>query len=110
MPPWGNRRSLSGRRRSRECAGWATSDANGDFRIPDVLPGHVTLSAQHADFAEATEAIAAWWRERWLLRRIESEEVLDAVEQHTLIWPIRHGARVQLPQEETDQPSFFVDI
>ena len=60
--------------------------------------------------AEATKAIAAWWRERWLLRRIESDEVLDAVEQHTLTSPIRHGARVQLPDEEADQPSLFEDI
>ena len=40
----------------------------------------------------------------------KSEEVLDAVEQHTLTWPIRHGARVQLPHEETDQPSLYEDI
>jgi hypothetical protein len=59
---------------------------------------------------EATAAITSWWRERWLLRRIESDDVLRAVEEHTLTWPIRHGARVQLPEEESDQPSFFEDI
>lgn len=60
--------------------------------------------------AEASAAIAAWWRERWLLKRIESDEVLSAVEQHTLTSPIRHGARVQLPPEDPDQLRLFEDL
>jgi hypothetical protein len=48
--------------------------------------------------AEATAAIADWWRERWLSRRIEQERVLDEVAAHTLVRPVRHGARVELPE------------
>jgi hypothetical protein len=44
--------------------------------------------------ASATAEIGAWWRERWLRNRIESDEVLAEVERHTLIRPVRHGARV----------------
>lgn len=58
----------------------------------------------------ATNAIAAWWRERWLLRRIESDDVLDSVASHTLVHPIRHGARASLPPEDSDQGSLFSDL
>jgi hypothetical protein len=46
--------------------------------------------------ATATAEISGWWRERWLRNRIESDEVLAEVERHTLVRPIRHGARVAL--------------
>lgn len=41
--------------------------------------------------------IAQWWRERWLRGRIQSAEVLEAVEGHRTTRPVRHGARVELP-------------
>lgn len=59
---------------------------------------------------EASAAIAAWWLERWFTKRIESEEVLSAVERHTLTAPVRHGARVQLPPEDSDQLLLFGDL
>jgi len=46
----------------------------------------------------STSRISAWWRERWLGHRIASDDVLARCAQHTLIRPIRHGARVELPQ------------
>lgn len=57
-------------------------DAKPDFLLPT------------ADGALATEKIAAWWRQRWLRNRILSDEVLTAVAEHTLVRPVRHGARV----------------
>lgn len=45
---------------------------------------------------EATAAIGAWWRERWLRIRITSDDVLDQVERHTIVRPITHGARVSI--------------
>ena len=59
---------------------------------------------------EATAAIVDWWRERWLSRRIDSERVLQSVAQHTLIRPIRHGARVVVPPQDPDQGTLFDDI
>jgi len=56
---------------------------------------------------EASDRIAGWWRERWLHRRIESDEVMAAVAKHTLIAPVRHGARVTRPAGGTEQPSLF---
>lgn len=44
----------------------------------------------------ATVRITEWWRERWLRHRIASDQVLDEVAKHTLVRPVRHGARVSL--------------
>jgi hypothetical protein len=58
--------------------------------------------------AEATARIAEWWRDRWLQKRIRSDDVLAEVARHTLVRPIRHGARVAvLPP--TGQHSLFAD-
>lgn len=56
---------------------------------------------------EGSFRIADWWRERWLHRRIESDEVLAAVEKHTLVAPVRHGARVTRPAGGVEQTSLF---
>lgn len=45
----------------------------------------------------ATQRIADWWFERWGRPRTEKPEVLDQIATHTLVYPIRHGARVKLP-------------
>lgn len=57
-----------------------------------------------------TTEIARWWTERWLSRRIMSDDVLTRVEQHTLVRPIRHGARVVLPPVDDGQNSLFDDL
>jgi len=36
--------------------------------------------------------------ERWLIPRLSSADVVGRVRQHTLTRPVRHGARVALPQ------------
>jgi hypothetical protein len=58
---------------------------------------------------EATTAIADWWRERWLSRRIEQDRILDEVAAHTLVRPVSHGARVELPLETVGQRALFDD-
>lgn len=57
-----------------------------------------------------TEEIGRWWTERWLYKRIESDDVLSQVEQHTLVRPIRHGGRVLLPRMRNDQATLFDDL
>ena len=56
--------------------------------------------------AKATAAISEWWRERWLSHRIERDPVLEEVEAHTLVRPVRHGARVKLPADSAGLESF----
>lgn len=58
-----------------------------------------------------TAAIVEWWTRRWLSKRIMNDEVLARLEQHTLVRPIRHGARVILPRTGGGrQESLFDDL
>jgi hypothetical protein len=59
---------------------------------------------------QATASVVQWWRERWLSSRIESDRVLDEVAVHTLVRPIRHGARVPLPGGAADQVTHADDL
>jgi hypothetical protein len=56
-----------------------------------------------------TLAICKWWISRWLSKRVMQDEVLSKVEEHTLVRPIRHGARVVLPAVDEEQGSVFDD-
>lgn len=50
--------------------------------------------------------ICVWWYERWLCKRILSTDVLAELREHRLDRPVRHGARVKLPDnlELPDSP------
>ncbi len=58
----------------------------------------------------STREIGRWWAERWLGKRIESDAILAGVEQHKLVRPIRHGARVILPRIDDGGPGLFDDL
>jgi hypothetical protein len=45
-----------------------------------------------------TELIADYWRQRWLLKRLSKPGVIDEVARHTCVYPIRHGAQVEIPR------------
>lgn len=47
---------------------------------------------------ERTDQIAQYWSRRWVLRRIQRTDVIDAIEAQNLVHPIRHSARVVLPE------------
>ena len=57
-------------------------DAAPDYRLSQAEP------------RRGTEAIGAWWTERWLSRRVERPDVLARVAAETLVYPVQHGARV----------------
>jgi len=61
-----------------------------------------------AQAERATDALAAWWRRRWLAGRITRPGILDAVASHTLSYPVRHGARVPDVRDE-EQETLFDD-
>lgn len=58
----------------------------------------------------STARIATWWRERWLARRIQRDDVLLEVAHHRTTYPVQHGARVRLPADPSSQLSLFGDI
>jgi hypothetical protein len=49
-----------------------------------------------------SQQIVNYWRQRWLTRRARVAAVLQQVEQHSLIYPIEHGARVPVMAGEAD--------
>lgn len=51
--------------------------------------------------ARGTLAIAKFWAARWAIRRVQRDDILERVGAETLVYPIRHGARVVRPP--TDQ-------
>ena len=57
----------------------------------------------------ATRAICNWWKTRWVLPRIARAKTTNRITQHTLIYPISHGAKVQLPDQNLDQPGLFIE-
>lgn len=54
-----------------------------------------------------TQEIVDFWMARWLARRANNERARWQVEQHTLAYPIDHGARVRLPDAHADTPLFM---
>lgn len=57
------------------------------------------------DPSAVTRCMADYWIKRWLAPRISRAGLLDQVAQHTLTYPIRHGARVILPSLQNDEPA-----
>ena len=56
---------------------------------------------------KVTKQIYHWWINRWVLGRLKRDDVCQRIAQHTLVHPIRHGARVVLPRLDPDQPVLF---
>lgn len=72
----------------------------GNFR--DVLLGFTDSARYNVPLTRdklRTAMLADFWRERWLLKRLEKPNILDEVSKHTLVYPIKHGAQVELPEE-----------
>ena len=57
--------------------------------------------------AAVSQGIVRWWLEHWVAKRVEREDVLARMEQHRLVHPIQHGARVRLPRTDLDQRLLF---
>jgi hypothetical protein len=54
-----------------------------------------------------TAKVVDWWLSRWVATRVQRPDVLDRVAANTLVHPIRHGARVNLPRTDPEQPLLF---
>jgi len=53
-----------------------------------------------------TELIGKFWIKRWLLNRITNQEVLQKVAEHTVSYPITHGARFPVTQDARELTLF----
>jgi hypothetical protein len=56
----------------------------------------------------STAKIAQHWFERWASVRMGRDETEVKLLAHTLVRPVRHGARVLLPSDDADQLSFRI--
>lgn len=56
---------------------------------------------------EGTAGLTRYWRERWLAHRITRADVLEEVAHHTRVYPVRHGARVPLPDVPGEDGPLF---
>lgn len=62
------------------------------------------------DQAQAsTLNIAEYWFQRWASGRMQRSETEGKLLAHTLVHPVRHGARVFLPDKDANQLSFQAD-
>lgn len=74
--------------------------------LRDYLLGFAARPKYVFDLSEPTagcERITTWWLRRWTWRRLEKPDVLDHIAAHSLIRPVRHGARVILPDVDVMQ-------
>lgn len=56
----------------------------------------------------STAKIAQHWFERWVAPRLTRPETAEKLRAHTLVRPIRHGARVTLPDAHLEQMAFRI--
>lgn len=54
--------------------------------------------------------IVEFWRRRWLANRVNNATILESVRAHTLAYPVRHGARVVLPQLSSEEGLLFAEV
>jgi hypothetical protein len=80
----------------------------------DVLLGRRKNRARYYfpfdDPPAVTSRIADCWINRWLSHRIENDDVLAEVASHTLVYPITHGARVELPAMGDHELTLFAGL
>ena len=70
----------------------------------DQRPRYIVPQTQ---VAKTTQKIVNWWLDRWVSKRVVRDDVLQRMQEHTLVHPIRHGARVRLPTADTEQLVLF---
>jgi hypothetical protein len=68
---------------------------------------HYVLWTKRAE--DGTRQLARFWRVRWLANRIKHDDIVNAVSTHSLVRPVRHGARVLLPSDANELSLFHYD-
>jgi hypothetical protein len=55
----------------------------------------------------STRKVSDWWVKRWAGPRARRDDIIASVARDGLAYPIRHGARVQLPERDDPQAVMF---
>ena len=54
--------------------------------------------------------LADFWKQCWLSMRIQSDEILNRLDDHRLTYPVIHGAKVSLPPQDELQLELWDDF
>jgi hypothetical protein len=57
----------------------------------------------------ASQTITEYWQRRWAMARLARPETLARISAHSTILPVRHGARVSAPEDDSGQLFLFDD-
>jgi hypothetical protein len=76
--------------------------------VSNLLPYLIGADAEpqylfRRNAADDVVRISEWWMERWMARRIQSADVIEAVAAHRVERPVRHGARVPVLGLNSDE-------
>lgn len=91
-------------RRERIIYGVELAAAPGDYLLRrQSRPDYLFDPSLEDDVARVSD----WWRTRWMVPRSQREGIVDAVSKHTLQRPVKHGARVALPDDSPSEGVLF---
>ena len=60
------------------------------------------------DCTDSQHKISEYWRMRWVQPRLQRADLNTRLCAHTLVYPVKHGARVALPDVDPSQLSFHI--
>jgi hypothetical protein len=79
---------------------YGVSLADNTSRFLSGFDRKVKFSLPQSRPSERTADIGRYWSARWLKNRLQKPGMLDDVASHRLTYPVRHGARVEVPNEQ----------
>jgi hypothetical protein len=91
-------------RNKRVVYGVSLAENFGDVMLG--LANHPKYLIPQSRPREKTKLISKYWIKRWLANRIANEDVLNKMAEHTLAYPITHGARVPVVEESKELTLF----
>jgi hypothetical protein len=78
--------------------GVSLADNFGTFLAGFTDHARYTMPQTRAQYR--SDLIAQYWSDRWLARRLAKPSILEEVSKHRLTYPIKHGAKVELPRDQ----------
>ena len=87
---------------------YGVSLAENTSRFLSGFDRKVKFSLPQSRPIERTSDIARYWSARWLRNRLQKPGILDEVANHRLTYPVRHGARVEVPSEQLIMDAFLL--
>jgi Domain of unknown function (DUF4338) len=89
---------------------YGVSLADNTSRFLSGFDRRVRFSLPQSRPTERTSDIARYWSTRWLRNRLQKPGILDEVSNHRLTYPVRHGARVEVPNEQVVTDAVLFDL